>query len=112
MSAMDSVPTATTSGQAISKDTGGDSHRTARPIRLWPAILIVAFFWAFHFSADYVEMTMFFRFISRFGMYAVVILSFLAWWMGFSRIEWKDRWLGLGALLVGAIIAGLLEDPK
>ena len=112
MSSMDSLRTTSALGQAISKDTGVDSHRTARAIRLWPAIVIVAFFWIFHFSADYVEMTMFFRFISRFGMYAIVILSFLVWWMGFSRIEWKDRWLGLGALLGGAIIAGLLEDPK
>jgi outer membrane protein assembly factor BamB len=112
MSSMDSLRTTSALGQAISKDMGVDSHRTARSIRLWPAIVIVAFFWVFHFSADYVEMTMFFRFISRFGMYAVVILSFLVWWMGFSRIEWKDRWLGLGALLGGAIIAGLFEDPK
>jgi outer membrane protein assembly factor BamB len=79
---------------------------------LWPAILIVAVFWIFHFSADYVEMTMFFRFISRFGMYGIVILTFLIWWMAFSRVPWKERWLGLGALIIGAIGAGLLADRR
>jgi len=112
MSAMDSVRSATTSGQAISKDAQRDSGSASLSIRLWPAILIVAFFWIFHFSADYVEMTMFTRFISRFGMYGIVILTFLIWWMVFSRVPWRERWLGLGALIIGAIGAGLLADKK
>src|SRR5262245_9771937 len=99
MSTMDSASSTAKATQAVSKDADEALSRTAPPIRLWPAIIIVAFFWVFYFSSDYVEMTMFFRFISRFGVYAVVILSFLVWWMGFSRIERTDRWIGLGALL-------------
>jgi outer membrane protein assembly factor BamB len=112
MSTMDPARSATASQRASSKDAEGNLSRTARSIRLWPAILIVAVFWVFHFSADYFEMTMFMRFISRFGMYGIVILSFLVWWMGFSRVPWKERWLGLGALIIGAIGAGLLADKK
>jgi outer membrane protein assembly factor BamB len=112
MSTMDPARSASASQRASSKDTGRNLPWQARPIRLWPAIAIVAFFWVFYFSADYVEMTMFMRFISRFGMYGIVILSFLVWWMGFSRVPWKERFLGLGVLIIAAIGAGLLADKK
>ena len=74
--------------QKTSASPSAASIGASQAIRLWPAILIVAFFWVFYFSADYVEMTMFFRFISRFGMYGIVILTFLIWWMAFSRVPW------------------------
>src|SRR5215467_2705603 len=112
MSTIEPARSATASQWASSKDGEGNSSGNVRTIRLWPAILIVAFFWVFHFSADYVEMTMFMRFMSRFSMYGIVILSFLVWWMVFSRVPWKERWLGLGALIIGAIGAGLLADKK
>jgi outer membrane protein assembly factor BamB len=85
---------------------------TKRKLRLWPAILLVVAFWAFHFGADFVEMSMGFRFLSRFAFYGIIVLGFVVWWLAASRANWKDRLLVFGAMIAGAVIAGLLADKK
>jgi hypothetical protein len=40
---------------------------------------MVAAFWAFFVAADFVEMSMGFRFLSRFGFYGVILLAFAIW---------------------------------
>jgi len=88
------------------------ASRSARKLRLWPAIIIVGVLWGFHFAADHMEMSMFVRFVSRFGMYGVVLLVFVVWWMFFSRAQWSDRFLALAVLIAAAIVTGLLADKK
>ena len=72
-----------------------------RKLRLWPAIVIVGFFWAFYFSIDHIEMSMFVRFISRWSVEGLVLLSFVAWWLAFSRARWFDRLLPVVVMIGG-----------
>jgi outer membrane protein assembly factor BamB len=83
-----------------------------RKLRLWPAIVIVGFFWAFYFSIDHIEMSMFIRFISRWSVEGLVLLSFVTWWLAFSRARWFDRLLPVAVMIGGAIVAGMLADKK
>lgn len=80
-------------------------------IWLWPPLVMVALFWIFIFGvADSLEMSMFGKFISRMGMYALLLLGFLIWWLSRRRIAWTDRLLGVAALIGGAILAAIVAD--
>ncbi len=86
-------------------------HKTG-VLRLWPAVVVVGFFWAFYFSIDYIEMSMFIRFISRWAVEGLVFLTFVAWWLAFSRARWFDRLLPVVVMIGGALVAGALADKK
>ncbi len=106
------LPAERSAQKSAAAGSGGNSASPARKLRLWPAVLLVIVFWVFHFGSDYVEMSMGNRFMIRFSFYGIVVLSFLVWWLAFSRAKWQDRLLALAAFIVGAMVAGLLADKK
>ncbi|HZZ27023.1 MAG TPA: PQQ-binding-like beta-propeller repeat protein [Pirellulales bacterium] len=106
---MSSISASTGQG-FVPPSTSAADNTAVRKLRLWPAVVLVAVLWASYVGADYVEMSMFIRFASRWGMYAVVLLCFIVWWMFFSRARWSDRFLGLAVFIGGSIIAGLFAD--
>ncbi len=97
---------------ASSPSAPAPTDRKTGVLRLWPAIVVVGIFWVFYFSIDYVEMSMFVRFISRWTVEGLAFLTFVAWWLAFSRARWFDRLLPVAVLIGGALAAGALADPK
>ncbi len=81
-------------------------------IRFWPILTVLAAFWAFRFGAEWVEMTMFGRFITRMGAHALLLIAFLAWWLTARGVSRRDRWLGLLAFAVTGTIAAVLADKS
>ncbi|HEY2880867.1 MAG TPA: PQQ-binding-like beta-propeller repeat protein [Pirellulales bacterium] len=90
----------------------GSAANQHRPLRLWPGVLLTVVLWAFIKGIDYVELAMSHRFVFRMAFFAVVLLLYLVWWLGFSRAPWKDRLLGLAVFVLGIVVAGLLADKK
>src|SRR5579871_3201620 len=80
------------------------------PIRVWPAVLLLALFWGFHVAGYWLEMSMFFRFISRMAAHAALLLGFLIWWFTNRRLSWYDCWFGVGVTVATGVVAGLIAD--
>lgn len=103
---------ASSSSSAANQNTSIRAMRSLANVRLWPAVVLVAAFWVFFVAVDYVEMAMGFRFLSRFGFYGIILLAFAIWWFAASRVSWRDRWQVILAVIIGAVVAGLLADKK
>src|SRR3954451_14133088 len=73
-------------------------------LRVWPAVMSVAFVWLALYANHTLELTAGVRFISRMASMALALLAFLGWWLSRSAVRWRDRLLaiavtfGLGAL--------------
>lgn len=109
---MSNVSTAPQNQPSTSPASNPANTGATRIIRLWPAVIFVALFWVFHYASDYVEMSMFMRFVTRFAVLGIVLLGFVAWWMFFSRARWSDRLLALVVFIGGALITGALADKQ
>lgn len=81
-----------------------------RPLRLWPAIVVLAFFWCFVLSVTYTEMAMFPRFILRSIVHLFLLLFFLAWWGLCRHFSLWDRLLAVAIVLATSISAALITD--
>src|SRR4029079_17724978 len=84
----------------------------SRPLRIWPAVLMLAVFWAFLVAHYTFEMDMFPRFLSRMIAYGLLLIGFLAWWLTRRQISRRDRWLAVGVVVLTAVIAALLADES
>ena len=69
--------------------------RSDPSLRVWPAVVAVLIFWAFLFATRLFEMSMFARFMSRLGAYAVLLLFSLGWWLSRRSVSWRDRLLAM-----------------
>src|SRR5688572_9219344 len=77
---------------------------TARPLRLWPGIIIVAAVWAARLAAPAVlpgplEELMVRGFSSLGGTLAIAI-----WWLLFSRASQRERWAIAGVMVAAASV--------
>src|SRR5688572_20430764 len=82
-------------------NTQGDLRSSAKPLRLWPGILIVLVQWIARFGIPVV--------LPDFTAYGVMVgiaggLALLVWWLFFSRAAWVDRFGGI-VLMIGAMAA-------
>lgn len=80
-----------------------------RRLRWWPAVLILALVaarivqvWVFK---DYQRQ---FKVMGTCSAMLVGLLLLLLWWLFFSRLPWRTRWLGLGGLVAALLLAGTL----
>jgi outer membrane protein assembly factor BamB len=85
---------------------------TTGPLRIWPAVVMLAAFWAFLYVNYNFELAMFARFISRMIAYGLLLLAFLGWWLTRRQIRWRDRLLAVGVVIVISLVAGLLSDAS
>jgi outer membrane protein assembly factor BamB len=71
-----------------------------RPLRLWPAIVIVALQWLVRFGVPAVKPE-----AVLIGVLGGLVgwLALVIWWLFFSRAAWADRLIGL-ALMIGAVL--------
>ena len=84
----------------------------ARPLRLWPGVVIVALQLAALHLPGWIAPATPFMFYSWMGALMAGPLLFLVWWLFFSRARWSDR-LGALALLIGVhTITVMLSHPS
>jgi len=84
--------------------------RAGRSFRVWPAVVMVALFWAFLYVHYTYEMAMFSRFLSRMIAHGLLLLGFLGWWFTRRQISLRDRFLAVGVWILSSVIAGSLAD--
>jgi outer membrane protein assembly factor BamB len=82
---------------------------TLRP-RFWAPLVILGLFWSFVVAVEWIEMSMGIRFVSRWIAYGVMLLAFLAWWFADRGTSRSLRWVAIGVVVLGAIVASLLAD--
>src|SRR5688572_29409460 len=84
--------------------TTNSNVSAARPLRLWPGIIIVAAVWAARLAAPAVvpgplEELMVRGFSSLGGTLAIAI-----WWLVFSRASQRERWAIAGVMVAAALV--------
>lgn len=80
--------------------------------RVWPALLLIVAFWTARLVLGRIELTMFERFGISMLIEAVILLSFLAWWLISRRTSWAERLGGLAAIIVIEVLGGLVSDKS
>ena len=101
---------ATTGHIDSTSSPAGETPRSTRILRLWPAILLLIGFWVFLLYNYNADMPMGTRFISRMLAFAVLLLGFLGWWLTRSAVRWRDRWQAVAAVVLILIAASLVAD--
>src|SRR5207245_1324137 len=76
--------------------------------RLWPAVVIVALEWVAIETPRLLELSFFAQFLAMFLAPIAAGVLLVVWWLFFSRLRWRDRWLGLGVCIAAGVAAGLL----
>lgn len=92
--------------------TTDDSRSPTRSPRLWPGVLFTLTFWALNEGLKYFAPGSFAQVqVLFFGPHVLLVL-FLAWWLFFSRLSWRERLVPLGVLVVAGAIAALIADKS
>jgi outer membrane protein assembly factor BamB len=91
---------ATTTDRLEDTSLRDNSPPQTSTMRVWPAVVMLAVFWAFLYANHTLDMSMFARFISRMAAFGVMLLCFLGWWLSRSAISWRDRLLAIVVALV------------
>ncbi len=82
-----------------------------RPPRVWPAVAIVALYWIIHALLRWTDLGTslgFAGFLLLMSATGILSLLFLAWWLAWSRVPWKERLCVLGAAILAAVATPLL----
>ena len=75
---------------------------------MWPALVVVALEWTAIETPKWLGLQPFVQFMAMFLAPIVAAVLLVVWWLFFSRIRWRDRWLGLGVCAAGGVAAGFL----
>lgn len=86
-----------------------DTPSPATPLRVWPAIILVAFYWTVFVGLGLIEIPMFRGFLLRLLALAILTLAFPIWWLRNRRIPRGDRWLVFGTALISGVAAVTLS---
>src|SRR5258707_14954376 len=82
-----------------------------RPLRVWPAVILVILMIVARFAPAYLEGG-----LSKYWMVAmmgplVCCLLLLIWWLAASRATWKERVFGFPGLVAGFALTLVLVEP-
>ena len=73
----------------------------ARTLRIWPAVLLVAAYWAFVTVMGRIDNPIFVIFMSSMAASALLLLAFTGWWMTRGAVEYcasgSSGWRPCGA---------------
>src|SRR5262245_1102599 len=89
--------------------------KPAQTPRLWPAIALVIAYWcvvAFMKTLGPHIFTQLQHFLISFYSPMLLALGILIWWLGFSRLPWAERLIGLALLIAGGVLARLVADKS
>jgi outer membrane protein assembly factor BamB len=84
----------------------------ARPARFWPAVVLIAVYWAVRIVANAMDMTISAHFITSVLVPGVLVLLLLVWWLTCLRIPFVERFAGLMALGLGTYLASKVTHPS
>jgi outer membrane protein assembly factor BamB len=82
-----------------------------KPIRVWPAVTLIAVFWVARFIVSQTDIGMFPRFLWKSLGTLAFLLVFLILWLSNGTLRWKVRLAGLGSLIAG-LVAGILAAHR
>lgn len=80
--------------------------------RLWPAVVMLALFWAAYFVCEGLSMSGGVRFVTRLATHAMLFLGFSIWWLSRRQLSRHERWLAIGVFVVGSIAMLQIADPS
>jgi outer membrane protein assembly factor BamB len=105
---MSTIPTTSAEGlHPLAELAAG--RPVARP-RLWPALVLVAVYWAAHFIVASIDKPYFYGFILTMALPALLLILFSIWWWTNRRIALSNRIYGcLIVMLTGVAIAPLCD---
>src|SRR5438045_203013 len=81
-------------------------------LRVWPALVIVALFWAVMVISMRLEVQMFFRFLGQTAVLLLVLLTFVVWWLRRRQLPRGERWLAVGAMFAAVAVAMVLAHKS
>ena len=85
--------------------------RKFRPLRAWPAVLLVGLMLVLRFGPGYLEGGMsIYWMLAVFGP-LICCLLLLIWWVAASRATWKERLFGALGVIAAFMVAAALVDP-
>ena len=102
---------------AIESTVVSPASRDARAkFRVWPAVVLIALFWAFIYVNHHYELSGGIRFASLLISYVLALIAFFAWWLSRSAIPWRDRLAAIAVALILSILAccaatGVMRNP-
>ena len=84
----------------------------ARPMRVWPAIILIAAYWVLFVANKLIDTTISNHFFTSVGGPGLVFLLFFIWWLTSRGIPFADRLIGFGAMIAGSVLASLASHPS
>ncbi len=85
---------------------------TARPVRVWPGVVLVALFWSVFFGVRVLDAPISTGFMSIMGAASLMTLLYLGWWLCNGTVRLAERVFDVGVLIVGLLIAGWFCHPS
>jgi outer membrane protein assembly factor BamB len=82
-----------------------------RPLRIWPALLLVGLMVLTRFGPAYLEGGMSGYWWLALAGPLLACLLLVVWWLAFSRATRRERLFGLAGIIVGGLLTGLLLHP-
>lgn len=99
---------ANTISQPVAMDES-EKPAPAKSLRIWPALAIIAAYWAAEAVLLSSDMVISQTFMLRVGLWLLVPLLFLAWWLTRRQLRWSERLTPLAAIVVGAVLCSLVS---
>ncbi len=84
----------------------------AQPPRLWPLVALVTGYWGWTIGSQWLELTLFTRFITRLATGLLLVLVFLVLWWANRRIRFRDRLFGFAVVVAGGVLAVPFLHPS
>jgi outer membrane protein assembly factor BamB len=83
-----------------------------RKVRLWPAFVFVAAYWAAWAFVTVFYPATFQQFMTVFWSPMILAPLVLLWWLGFSRQRWLERFWGVGCVVLAGVGATYLAHTS
>lgn len=80
-----------------------------RPVRVWPALVLVGLFWSYDLVLRWLEAAMFTRFLAMLASTGLLVLTFAVWWLTNRRIARAEKWGCLATAIAGGVVSALLS---
>ena len=93
---------------AIDYTSQGSQQRA----RVWPAVALVALFWAAHFATSMSNQPLFNRFMEMLASTGVLLIGFLHWWWLDKRGRRGERRAPVLTWLIAGIIVGVITITR
>lgn len=97
-------PPPETQSAATVDDNSPATPCTQRRLRLWPGVAIVVLEWLLITIPGWFAPATMGQFMAMFWGPILATFAFLIWWLFFSRLRWRDRWLGLAGCAAAAAV--------